>query len=437
MTADGSPDHAPDLTRFLDDLRWRGILQATTPGLPERLATGRRISAYIGFDPTADSLHIGHLIPVFGLLRLQRHGGRPVALVGGGTGMIGDPSGRSSERNLLDVPTLEHNVAAIRGQLERFLDFSPGPAQAVMANNYDWLGAISLIDYLRDVGKHFTVPYMLAKDSVQTRLERGLSFTEFSYMTLQAFDFLTLYREHGVEMQMGGADQWGNITAGLELIRRTSGGAAEESPAHGIAYKLLLSPSGAKFGKSEGGDSVWLDAARTTPYAFFQYWVNVDDRDVGTYMRWFTTWERDEIEALDAAVAASPEGREAQRRLAVDVTTRVHGEAAAREAVAVSQALFQREPINDPALLAAVFAATGGATVTPEIAASGAAVLLAETGLASSRGEARRLVQGGAITVNGVRIADPAAALPEAIAGEWLEVRVGKRNRSVVRIAPG
>ncbi len=437
MTTDSSPDHAPDLARFLDDLRWRGILQATTPGLPERLATGRRISAYIGFDPTADSLHIGHLIPIFGLLRLQRHGGRPVALVGGGTGMIGDPSGRSSERNLLDVPTLEHNVAAIRGQLERFLDFSPGPAQAVMANNYDWLGAISLIDYLRDVGKHFTVPYMLAKDSVQTRLERGLSFTEFSYMTLQAFDFLTLYREHGVEMQMGGADQWGNITAGLELIRRTSGGEAEESPAHGIAYKLLLSPSGAKFGKSEGGDSVWLDPARTTPYAFYQYWFNVDDRDIGTYMRWFTTWDRDDIAALDAAVAAAPEAREAQRRLAFDVTARVHGEAAALNAVAVSQALFQREPISDPALLAAVFAALGGAMVTPAIAASGAAMLLAETGLAPSRGEARRLVQGGAITVNGVRIADPAAALPEAIAGEWLEVRVGKRNRSVVRIVPG
>ena len=437
MTADGSPDHAPALARFLDDLRWRGILQATTPGLPDRLASGRRISAYIGFDPTADSLHIGHLIPIFGLLRLQQHGGRPVALVGGGTGMIGDPSGRSSERNLLDVPTLEHNVAAIRGQLERFLDFSEGPAQAVMANNLDWLGSISLIDYLRDVGKHFTVPYMLAKDSVQTRLERGLSFTEFSYMTLQAFDFLTLYREHGVEMQMGGADQWGNITAGLELIRRTSGGEADESPAHGIAYKLLLSPSGAKFGKSEGGDSVWLDPARTTPYAFYQYWVNVDDRDIGTYMRWFTTWEREQIEALDAAMAASPEGREAQRRLAFDVTARVHGEVEAREAVAVSQALFQREPISNPALLAAVFVATGGATVTPEIPAAGAVVLLAETGLAPSRGEARRLVQGGAITVNGVRIADPVAALPEAIAGEWLEVRVGKRNRSVVRIAPG
>ena len=434
----GAPtnDHAPELAGFLDDLEWRGILHATTPGLPERLATGRRIAAYIGFDPTADSLHVGHLVPIFGLLRLQRHGGRPVALVGGGTGMIGDPSGRSSERNLLDVPTLERNVAAIGAQLERFLDFTPGPAQAVMANNLDWLGELSLIEYLRDVGKHFTVPYMLAKDSVQQRLERGLSFTEFSYMTLQAFDFATLYRQYGVEMQMGGADQWGNITAGLELIRRTSGG-GDDSPAHGIAYRLLLSPSGAKFGKSEGGESVWLDPARTTPYAFYQYWVGADDRDVATYMRWFTLWSRDEIEAMDAEVAAHPEAREAQRRLAFDVTARVHGEAEATGAVAVSAALFQREPISDPALLESVHAATRGPSAGADVIAGGVVVVLAETGLAPSRGEARRLIQGGAITVNGERVTDPAAAMPEAIAGEWYEVRVGKRNRSVLRVARG
>jgi tyrosyl-tRNA synthetase len=430
-TPGGAP--ADSLATLLDDLEWRGILHATTPGLAERLVSGRPIKAYIGFDPTADSLHIGHLIPIFGLLRLQRHGGTPVALVGGGTGMIGDPSGRSTERNLLDHETLARNVARIGEQLARFLDFAPGPAQAVMANNLDWLGPISLIDYLRDVGKHFTVPYMLAKDSVQTRLERGLSFTEFSYMTLQAFDFATLYREHGVEMQMGGADQWGNITAGLELIRRTASGSDERS-AHGIAYKLLLSPSGAKFGKSEAGEAVWLAAERTTPYAFYQYWVNVDDRDAGTYMRWFTLWSREEIEALDAAVVAQPEAREAQRRLALDVTTRCHGEQAAREAVAVSAALFQREPVTDPALLAAVHRATRGATVAPDLASAGAAVLLAETGLAPSRGEARRLVQGGAITVNGERITDAAAALPDPVAGEWLEVRVGKRNRAVVRV---
>jgi tyrosyl-tRNA synthetase len=436
MTSTRERDLAPDLATFLDDLEWRGILHATTPGLPERLATGRRISAYIGFDPSADSLHIGHLIPIFGLIRLQRHGGRPVALVGGGTGMIGDPSGRSSERNLLDAPTLERNVVAIRGQLERFLDFAPGPAQAVMANNYEWLGNISLIDYLRDVGKHFTVPYMLAKDSVQQRLERGLSFTEFSYMTLQAFDFATLYREHGVEMQMGGADQWGNITAGLELIRRTTGDGGEGT-AHGIAYKLLLAPSGTKFGKSEGSDSIWLDPARTTPFAFYQYWVNVDDRDVGTYMRWFTLWSRSEIEALDAEAEARPEAREAQRRLALDVTARVHGEAGARDAVAVSASLFQREPVTDPTLLRSIASATGGRTVTPEVIAGGVAVVLAEAGLATSRGDARRLIQGGAITVNGVRVTDPASSMPDPIAGEWFEVRAGKRNRAIIRVASG
>jgi tyrosyl-tRNA synthetase len=428
-------DHAPSLAGFLAELEWRGILHATTPGLPARLATGRRISGYIGFDPSADSLHVGHLVPIFGLIRLQQHGGRPVALVGGGTGMIGDPSGRSSERNLLDTATIEHNVAAVGAQLERFLDFSPGPTQAVMRNNMDWLGRLSLIDYLRDVGKHFTIPYMLAKDSVQQRLERGLSFTEFSYMTLQAFDFATLYREHGVELQMGGADQWGNITAGLELIRRTSAEGSEESPAHGIAYKLLLSPSGAKFGKSEGGESVWLDASRTSPYAFYQYWVQADDRDVGTYLRWFTLFGREEIDALEAELAAHPERREAQRRLAFDVTNRVHGEAAAESAVRVSEALFSREPIGDPALLASVFEATAGPTVHPDQLAAGIAALLADSGLVPSRSEARRLIQGGAISVNGERVTD-AAAVPAPIAEEWLEVGVGRRQRAVVRVRP-
>ena len=433
MTAFTEP--APGLPGLLDELEWRGILHAATPGVAARLATGRPISAYIGFDPTADSLHAGHLIPIFGLIRLQLRGGKPVALVGGGTGMIGDPSGRSAERNLLDEATLAHNVAAIHDQLERFLDFAPGPAQAVMANNYDWLGKISLIDYLRDVGKHFTIPYMLAKDSVQQRLDRGLSFTEFSYMTLQAFDFATLYREHGVEMQMGGADQWGNITAGLELIRRTAGADGEESPAHGISYKLLLAPSGTKFGKSESGESVWLDPRRTTPYAFYQYWLNLDDRDVPTYLRWFTLWGQGQIAELEAAIAERPDARVAQRELALDITARVHGRGEAEAAVAVSEALFQREPVTDPALLARIHAATNGPTASAETMAGGVAVLLADTGLAPSRGEARRLITGGAITVNGERISDPAAAVPAPVAGEWLEVRVGKRNRSIVRVA--
>ena len=283
LTAPAEP--AAGLPGLLGELGWRGILHASTPGLEERLATGRTISAYIGFDPSADSLHVGHLIPVFGLIRLQQRGGKPIALVGGGTGMIGDPSHRSTERTMLSEAEVRANAEAIRAQLERFLDFTPGPAGAEMANNLDWLGRMSLIEYLRDVGVHFTIPYMLAKDSVQTRLERGLSFTEFSYMTLQAADFAHLFRTRGVEMQMGGADQWGNITAGLELIRRTAAPGAEQSPAHGIAYKLLLAPSGNKFGKSEAGDAVWLDARRTTPYAFYQYWVNLDDRDVPTYLR--------------------------------------------------------------------------------------------------------------------------------------------------------
>jgi len=428
----------PGLPDLVGELEWRGILHATTPGLPERLASGRTIAGYIGFDPTADSLHVGHLVPIFGLLRLQRFGGRPIAVVGGGTGMIGDPSGRSSERNLLDRATLESNVAALRGQLERFLDFSPGSGGAVMVNNLDWLGEVGLIDFLRDIGKHFTVPYMLAKDSVQVRLERGLSYTEFSYMLLQAFDFEHLHRTMGVELQMGGADQWGNITAGLELIRRRAGetgeaGAAGADRAHGLAYRLLLSPSGAKFGKSEEGESIWLDPARTTPYAFYQYWLNTDDRDVGTYLRWFTELSREEIEGLDAEVAARPEARAAQRALARDITARTHGEAAAMTAVRDSDALFSGSPVADPELLRSLFESTGGFRFTSDMLAGGVPPLLAGAGLFASNGEARRMVAAGGITINGVRVTDP-AHVPEPIAGEWLEVRIGKKRREVGRL---
>jgi len=426
-----APTTHPGLVGFLDELEWRGILHATTPGLRARLATGRPISAYNGFDPTAASLHVGHLIPIFGLVRLQRHGGTPIALVGGGTGMIGDPSGRSSERNLLDLDTLAHNVAAIRGQLEHFLDFSAGPAQAQMANNLDWLGKLSLIDYLRDTGKHFTIPYMLAKDSVQQRLDRGLSFTEFSYMTLQALDFATLYRERGVELQMGGADQWGNITAGLELIRRTTGD-GDESPAHGVAYKLLLSPSGSKFGKSEGGESVWLDPARTSPYAFYQYWLNTDDRDVGTYLRWFTLFERDEIEALDAAIAARPEQREAQRRLAFDVTARVHGEAAAREAERQGRAAFAQDLASLSADdLAAMRDQVPRAVVSRDQLGDALGIAIG-SGAYASKGEARRQMANGGFYVNNERITDPTAPLPEALHGRFWVVRTGKRNVRLV-----
>jgi tyrosyl-tRNA synthetase len=419
---------------LLDELRWRGMLHEHTPGLPARLATGRSIAGYIGFDPSAPSLHVGHLVPIFGLLHLQRNGGRPVALVGGATGMVGDPSGRSAERNLLDLATLEVNVAGIRGQLERYLDCTPGSGQAAMVNNLDWLGSISMLDFLRDVGKHFTVPYMLDKDSVQTRLERGLSFTEFSYMLLQAADFEHLHRTMGVEMQMGGADQWGNITAGLELIRRRSGAVEGEDPAHALAYPLLLSSSGAKFGKSEGGDSVWLDAQRTSPYAFYQYWINADDRDVGVYLRWFTLKDADDIAALDEAAAARPDRREAQRALALDVTERTHGQAAARMAQRTSEAAFSREPILEPAVLETLWRDADGFSVGVESVGAGVAAFLAASGSVASGGEARRLVAGGGVTVNDVRPTGHDEPVPEPIAGEWYVLRLGKRRVRVGRL---
>jgi tyrosyl-tRNA synthetase len=299
------------------------------------------------------------------------------------------------------------------------------------------LGELSLIDFLRDVGKHFTIPYMLAKDSVQTRLERGLSFTEFSYMLLQAYDFAHLHRTMGVELQMGGADQWGNITAGLELIRRTNaseGSTEGQEPAHGLAYKLLLSPSGTKFGKSETGDSVWLDPARTSPYAFYQYWLNIDDRDVGTYLRWFTEFPQARIEALESEGARAPEGRPAQRALALDVTARTHGPEAAARAVADSEAKFSNEAIDDPGVLRSLFESAGGFTFDPAVLAAGTAAVLAEAGLVASKGEARRLISGGGVTVNGARVTDP-AFVPQPIAGEWLDVRIGKRRREIGRRA--
>jgi tyrosyl-tRNA synthetase len=436
VTAGPSPGTDASADRgLLEELEWRGILHATTPGLPARLASGRPIAGYIGFDPSADSLHVGHLVPIFGLLRLQRGGGRPIAVVGGGTGMIGDPSGRSAERNLLDRPTLERNVASLRGQLERFLDFTPGSGGAEMVNNLDWLGELSLIDFLRDTGKHFTVPYMLAKDSVQVRLDRGLSFTEFSYMLLQAYDFWHLHRTMGVELQMGGADQWGNITAGLELIRRTVGVGEEatEQPAHGLAYKLLLSPSGSKFGKSEEGESIWLDAERTTPFAFYQYWLNTDDRDVGTYLRWFTEFTRQEIDALESEIAARPEGRGAQRALARDITARTHGEAAAARAETDSEALFSGGSISNLATLESLYESTNGFDFTQETFARGSNTLLTDAGLFPSKSEGRRLIAGGGLTINGSRITDP-DEVPELIAGEWLDVKIGKRRREIGRL---
>ena len=332
---------AAGLPGLLDELRWRGMLHQASSGLAERLATGQTIKGYNGFDPTGTSLHIGHLIPIFGLIHLQRAGGIPVIVVGGGTAMIGDPSGRSAERLLLSRSTVEENIVGIQSQLTRFIDFD-GPHGAELVDNYEWLSSYSLLRFLRDIGKHLTVPYMLAKDSVRIRLDAGLSFTEFSYMILQAADFLHLYRSGSVELQMGGADQWGNITAGLELIRKEFGAGDGQDLAYGMSYPLLTNPSGAKFGKTVAGTAVWLDPEKTSPYAFYQYWLDADDRDVGKYLRTFTLLERGRIEELEAEQVAHPETRTAQRALAFDVTTRVHGEEEAQRAVRVSEAAFSR-----------------------------------------------------------------------------------------------
>ena len=425
----------PGLSGFLPELRWRGQFHAASEGLEARLATDRPLAAYNGFDPSGPWLHIGHLVPIFGLIRLQAHGGQPIVVVGGGTGMIGDPSGRSSERNLLSREQLEANVASIRPQLERFLDFS-GARGAQLVNNLDWLEPIRLLDFLRDVGKHFTIPYMLAKDSVQVRLDAGLSFTEFSYMLIQATDFEHLHRTLGVELQMGGADQWGNITAGLELIRRSGDGEGSSEPAaFALAYPLLLNASGAKFGKSETGDSVWLHPDGTSPFAFYQHWLKTDDRDVSGYLRWFTTLPPDEIEGLEAALAERPEAREAQRMLALDLTGRVHGDDLARAVAADSELLFSAEPIRDPAIFERLFPNVEGSfVVDAEASSAGTAAVLADAGVFSSRGEARRSIGGGGVTINGERVTDPFAALPAPIAGRWWEIRVGKRRRVLARL---
>jgi tyrosyl-tRNA synthetase len=426
------------LDTLLGELAWRGLLADRTPGLEARLATGRPLAAYNGMDPSGPSLHLGHLVPIFGLLHLQRHGGRPVLLVGGATGMIGDPSGTSAERNLLDRDTIAANVTGIRAQLERFLDFEPGSGAASLVNNLDWLGGITMLDFLRDIGKHFTVPYMLAKDSVSARLDAGLSYTEFSYMLLQAADFQHLYRTMGVEAQVGGADQWGNITAGLELIRKTlTGPSGEAAEAFALSYPLLLDPSGSKFGKTSVGTSVWLDPARTSPYAFYQFLVDRPDTEVGKLLRLFTIMDRPEIEALEAEQAAHPERRPAQRALALDLTTRVHGVPGTERAVTVSHAVFGEEPVRDPDVLAAMYDVLEHCDLTAEDLTGGALRVAIASGLFASNGDARRAISQGGFSINDVRVAAPEDAVPAPIGGRWLLLRAGRKRLRIGRVGGG
>jgi tyrosyl-tRNA synthetase len=410
---------------LLDELSWRGMVYQHTDGLADALATDS-VSAYAGFDPTADSLHVGHLVPVMGLAHLQRAGHRPVALVGGGTGMIGDPSGKTAERQLLSEDEIGKNSRSIAKQLERFLDFT-GPKAARMRDNADWLRPLKAVEFMRDVGKHFTVNYMLAKDSVQSRIEGGISFTEFSYMLLQAYDFLELHRREGVTLQIGGSDQWGNITAGLELIRRVAG-----KTAHALTMPLVTTASGSKFGKTEAG-AVWLDAARTSPYKFYQYWVNVDDRDAGKYLRLFTLMPRAEIEALDNLLASAPEKREAQQALARDMTGRVHGDEAARVAEEVSRVLFGKA---DPASLTepVLRALSEEVPFAESREAPGLLDALVTLKLAPSKSAARRLVEQGGVYLNGQRVTpDTSLASTNPLPGGYHLLRKGARDYGLFR----
>ena len=421
-------------SKLLADFSERGLIHEVSAGLDERMAKDPSISAYIGFDPSADSLHVGHLMGVLALRRLQLAGGRPIALVGGGTGMIGDPSGRSAERNLLDRGTLDANRAAIGAQLARLLDFS-GASGALLLDNLEWLGDLGMMDFLRDTGKHLTVSYMLAKDSVKSRLEGGLSFTEFSYMLLQSYDFLMLRKLHGVELQMGGSDQWGNITAGTELIRKAARGEA-----HGLTFPLLTDAAGKKFGKTEAG-AVWLDAARTSPYQFYQFWINTEDADVGRLLRTFTLLDRTTIEGIEAEHAAAPHLRGAQRRLAAEVTTLIHGAAATETAAQVSQTVFDKKA-DAHALSDAVFtmlaAEMPSVRLTPVDGAIDLVALL-EQGFGVSKTAARKLIQQGAVAVNGAKVGAEAqtVAASEAVRGRWVLVRKGAREIAVAELVAG
>lgn len=431
---------APLRSDLLRDFDARGLIHEASAGLDQRLAADPKIGGYIGFDPSADSLHVGHLMGVLALRRLQLSGGRPVALVGGGTGMIGDPSGRSAERNLLDRATLDANRAAIGTQLARLLDFS-GAKGALLLDNLAWLGELDLIDFLRDTGKHLTVGYMLAKDSVKSRLEAGLSFTEFSYMLLQSYDFLMLRRLHGVELQMGGSDQWGNITAGAELIRRVEGDGREGAPlAFGLCYPLLVAKSGAKFGKTAEG-TVWLDPKRTSPYAFRQFWMEQEDAQVAELLYRFTLDPVSDVAALLVEHEREPSARLAQRHLAARITAMVHGEAEEARAAEVAETLFGRPGggARDPRDLSreslAILAAELEGGELPQEADATLVDLLIAAGVAASKGEARRLVEQGGVSVNGTPATDPtapAAGFPRLADGSLL-LRKGRRDYRILR----
>jgi tyrosyl-tRNA synthetase len=416
---------------LLEELQWRGLLHQQTDGLSAALTKGM-VSGYCGFDPTASSLHVGNLVPVMGLVHLQRHGHRPVFLAGGGTGMIGDPSGKASERPLLSLDEIAANTEAIRMQLERFVDTS-GKNGALMDNNATWLAPLKAIDFMRDVGKHFTVNYMMQKESVKARLEGGVSYTEFSYMLLQAYDFLQLHERYGVTLQVGGSDQFGNITAGIELLRRS-----RSVEAHALTFPLVTTASGVKFGKTESG-AVWLDATRTSPYRFYQYWINTDDRDAGRMLRFFTLLERKAVEDLEAAMKDKPEARETQRALAREVTERVHGAASVKAAEEVSALLFGK---GDPKSLSAIALAaleqeipTFTAHAPKDVLGLMDTISSGDAAMFKSKGEAKRAMEQGGFYVNAERVSENRPIEnSELLHGKYLLVKKGARSYGLVRV---
>jgi tyrosyl-tRNA synthetase len=421
-----------NLMSLYDELRWRGLVYDATEGVQEVLAR-ERVVAYIGFDPTAASLHVGSLLVMMALAHMQRQGHSPIALVGGGTGLIGDPSGKTGERQLLTVERVEENVRGIRAQLARFLDFDTPANPARLLNNADWLTKLGAIEFMRDVGKHFTVNAMLAKESVKRRTEsdEGISYTEFSYSLLQAYDYLVLHDQFGCTLQMGGSDQWGNITAGMELIRRVRGGKA-----HGLVLPLVTSASGTKFGKTEAG-TIWLDPALTKPYEFHQFWLNVDDRDAVKYLKFFTFLEEARIAELEAATVRAPERRDAQRTLAAEVTRLVHGEGAVHEAESAADKLFRDDlsSMTEGELLQ-VFSSVPSSETAYRSEGWLVTEFLASNAVTGSKGEAARLIKGGGIYINGRRVVDERSRLrpDDAMHARYFVVRKGKKDNFLVRV---
>jgi len=423
-------------TNFVEELKWRGMLHDIMPDT-EELVTQEMVSGYIGFDPTADSLGVGNMVQIMTLVHFQRAGHKPIALVGGATGMVGDPSGKSAERNLLDLATLNHNLESQKAQLAKFLNFDCGENSAEIVNNYDWFKEFDFLGFIRDVGKHMSVNYMMAKDSVKNRLETGMSFTEFSYQLIQGYDFYHLWKNNGVKLQMGGSDQWGNITTGTELIRRLGRGSA-----HALTTPLIKKADGTKFGKSEGGN-VWLDPKRTTPYAFYQFWLNAADSDAENYIKIFSIESRETIEALIAEHAEAPHQRKLQKALAEEITVRVHSQEDLENAQAASEILFGKATEDqlrrlDNDTLMSVFEGVPQHEISAAALEGGLDIVdaLAEvTTIFPSKGEARKMVQGNGVAINKTKVTvNKQLTSEDVVAGNLILVQKGKKNYYLVRV---